>query len=156
MVWVINFKPGPLRLPVTQVQTFNYVGFLTVSYITLYIPGSTLVCCDSLMHYLLLYCYINAWLLIMVATRFKTYQSSASSSTHYLSATCVSNSMAPSPLKNAIITKSNCYKGIPTKHSYRKIYRSVTTSEEGQQSLLTSPVRSTHVGDPRTQSPLGL
>uniref|UniRef100_A0A9I9DJE6 Flocculation protein FLO11-like n=1 Tax=Cucumis melo TaxID=3656 RepID=A0A9I9DJE6_CUCME len=63
--------------------------------------------------------------------------------------------MAPSPLKNAIITKSNCYKGIPTKHSYRKIYRSVTTSEEGQQSLLTSPVRSTHhkAGHPTDSSP---
>ncbi|TYK05238.1 F5J5.1 [Cucumis melo var. makuwa] len=50
----------------------------------------------------------------------------------------------PHHQKNATTTKGKHYKGIPTKHSYEKIRRSVATSKEGHQSLLTSPVRSTH------------
>ncbi|KAA0032634.1 flocculation protein FLO11-like [Cucumis melo var. makuwa] len=77
--------------------------------------------------------------LIMVAMQFKVYQSSASSSTYYFFTTCVSNSMAPSLRKHATTTKGKWYKGIPTKHPYKKIRRSVAASEEGQQSLLPRP-----------------
>lgn len=82
----------------------------------------------------------------MVATWFKVYQSSASSSIHYPSATCVSNSMAPSPSKTATTMKGKRYKGIPTRHPFKKIRRSVVAFDEGQQSLVTSPIRSTHAG----------
>ena len=62
----------------------------------------------------------------------------------YSSATCVSTFMAPSSSKDATTKKGKRYKGIPTKHPYKKIHRSVTASEDRQQSLLTSQVWSTH------------
>lgn len=42
--------------------------------------------------------------------------------------------------------KGKRYKGIPTRHPLKKIRRSVVAFDEGQQSLVTSPVRSMHAG----------
>ncbi|KAA0067619.1 envelope-like protein [Cucumis melo var. makuwa] len=67
----------------------------------------------------------------------------------YSSATCVSTFMAPSSSKDATTKKGKRYKGIPTKHPYKKIHRSVTASEDRQQSLLTSQSASSSVS--RTQ-----
>ena len=119
MVWAIIFNPDPVRLLVSHVLNLNLiqgVGFCIVSYISLHISRSSLVRWDLSRQYSFLLSYIYARLCIMVATRFKTYQSSASSSTHYPSTTGVFYSMAPSAPKTATTTKGKCYKGIPTRH----------------------------------------
>ncbi|KAA0039070.1 flocculation protein FLO11-like [Cucumis melo var. makuwa] len=71
----------------------------------------------------------------MVTTRFKSYQSSASTSTYYTSTTSVFNSMASSPPKAATTTKGKRYKGIPTRHPFKKIHRLVVATDVDQHSL---------------------
>ncbi|TYK27414.1 flocculation protein FLO11-like [Cucumis melo var. makuwa] len=73
--------------------------------------------------------YFNARLLIMVSTRFKAYQLSASSSSHCFAISNGSVSMAPSSPKS-------------------KVRRSVAAIIEGLHSPLTSPIRSSHVRRP--------
>ncbi|KAA0050418.1 putative gag-pol polyprotein [Cucumis melo var. makuwa] len=90
--------------------------------------------------------YINAKLFIMVTTRFKTYQSGVLSSIHNSSTSSVSNSMAPSPQKTATSLKDKRYKGIPTKHPYKKIRMSAPPIEEGQHCSVPIPVHCSHVG----------
>ncbi|KAA0065488.1 putative gag-pol polyprotein [Cucumis melo var. makuwa] len=96
--------------------------------------------------FLLSYIYVR--FCIMVDTRFKSYQSSALSSTHSPSATNVFNSMAPSPSKTTTTTKGKHYKCIPTRHLFKKIHRSMAAIDNDQHSLLTSPV-----SPPRTSHP---
>ncbi|KAA0055022.1 flocculation protein FLO11-like [Cucumis melo var. makuwa] len=90
--------------------------------------------------------YINARLFIMVATRFNTHQSSVFSSIHNSSASSVSISMALSPPKTVTSSKGKRYKGIPTKHPYKKIHRSVPPTEEGQHCQVPIPVHCSHAG----------
>uniref|UniRef100_A0A9I9D523 Flocculation protein FLO11-like n=1 Tax=Cucumis melo TaxID=3656 RepID=A0A9I9D523_CUCME len=54
--------------------------------------------------------------------------------------------MAPSPPKTTTSSKGKCYKGIPTKHSYKKIRRSVPPTKEGQNCPVPISVHCSHAG----------
>ncbi|TYK31065.1 gag-pol polyprotein [Cucumis melo var. makuwa] len=116
--------------------------------IAIHIPRFSQVHWDLTLQYPPLFKYFNARFLIMVSTYFKAYQSSASSSSHCFAFSSGSVSIAPSPPKSATTSKGKRYKGIPTKHPYKKVRRSVTATAEGLHSPLTSPVRSSHAGRP--------
>ncbi|KAA0066271.1 gag-pol polyprotein [Cucumis melo var. makuwa] len=84
--------------------------------------------------------YINACLLLMVATRFKNYPYGISSSNNS-SAPCVSESMDPSPPKLTTSSKGKRYKGILTKHPYKKVRKSILS---GDNSTVPSPEHNSH------------
>ncbi|KAA0062326.1 putative mitochondrial protein [Cucumis melo var. makuwa] len=71
----------------------------------------------------------------------RNYPSGISSSSNNSSALSVSESMAPSPPKSTTSSKGKRYEGIPTKHQYKKVCRSIST---GDHSTVPSPECSSH------------
>ncbi|KAA0047403.1 flocculation protein FLO11-like [Cucumis melo var. makuwa] len=77
----------------------------------------------------------------MVTTRFKKYSSGISSS-KIPSASCSSEAMDPTASKSTTSSKGKRYKGISTKHPYKKVRKSISS---GEYSTVPSPAHSSHV-----------
>ncbi|XP_050935072.1 uncharacterized protein LOC103498446 [Cucumis melo] len=76
----------------------------------------------------------------MVTTRFKKYSSGISSS-KIPSTSCSSEAMDPTAPKSTTSSKEKRYKGIPSKHPYKKVRKSIPS---GEYSTISSPAHSSY------------